>query len=44
MPPLLHVPFVLRGGNVADFLNFNGTVTRTNKSECYLASSFILKF
>ena len=28
MPVLCHVPFVLRGGNVADFLNFNGTVTR----------------
>lgn len=29
MPLLFHVPFVLSGGNVADFLN--GTVTRTTK-------------
>ena len=34
MPMLGHVPFVLRGGNVADFLNFNGAVTRTNRSDC----------
>lgn len=44
MPVLGHVPFVLRGGNVADFLNFNGAVTRTNKSDCSLANSFIFKF
>lgn len=23
-----------KGGNVADFLNFNGTVTRTSRSDC----------
>lgn len=44
MPSLFHVPFVVSGGNVTDFLNYNGTVTRTHKSDGYLANSFIFKF
>lgn len=44
MPLLFRVPFVVSCGNVTDFLNYNGTVTRTNESDCYLANSFIFKF
>lgn len=43
MPLLFHGPFVLSRGNVADFLNYDGTIARTNESDCYLANSLIFK-